>query len=79
MQQALKTNPAPGDTVRLVDSSEWGLVVENLYQWDHWGSRVLWTSTGEVLWSPHACLEIMSFGRMSEETESLSMNDYAKK
>jgi len=50
----------PGDVVKLWDSDEWGHVVEVVHRWEWDGARVLWTSTGDISWTPLLCLVLVS-------------------
>jgi hypothetical protein len=67
--QKLKTSILPdnvlGSLVSLIDSPEFGTVVDLEHQWGHDGAWVLWISTGRMAWSPISCLNFLC-----EETES---------
>jgi|SaaInlStandDraft_2_1057019.scaffolds.fasta_scaffold71017_2 hypothetical protein len=54
----------PGSFVRLIDSDDFGEVVELIPRYGYDGARVLMTSKGEIFWSPLQCLE-----QLSEETD----------
>jgi hypothetical protein len=46
-----------GDVVTLVDTNFFGTIIELKSRYGHRGARVLWTSTGEIAWTPLRCIE----------------------
>jgi len=62
-----------GSLVQLFETDDFGIVVENLFQYGLNGARILWTSKGYVAWTPWFCLDVVS-----EETES-SVDEHSKR
>ncbi len=54
-----------GNFVRLNESDYFGVIEEVIEKYGHWGARVMWTSYGEISWTPLVCIELLC-----EETES---------